>query len=206
MAGRRATQGDTHINTRNAMRWVALLYFELKQYEEAEELWREALASRQATQDDIDISTLNATGRLAQSCFKIERYKEAEEVWLEELACRQAIQGNAHIDTLSVVSSLAGLYGKLGKNKEVEQLQREFQVQLDTSRSDLPMAGKSTISTPHDDDENSSESEAISDPGGDPTYRPSSPTVPRNLFYMRPQSPLNVRAAFGNRPNSWSMF
>ena len=145
-------------------------------------------------------------GRLARSGFKLKRYKEAEEVWQEELAGRQAIQGNTHAGTLIVVSSLAGLYEKLGRYKEVEQLQREFQVQPDTSLSDVPMAEKSTISISYDDDDNSSELEAISDPGGDPTYRPSSPTVPQSLFSMRPQSPLNIRAAFGNKPNSWSMF
>ena len=188
------------------MRWIALLYFELKQYGEAEELWREALASRQATEGDIDISALNMMGRLARSCFKLKRYKEAEDVWLEELAGRQAIQGNTHTDTLIVVSSLAGLYEQLGRYKEVEQLQREFQVQPDTSWSDMPMAEKSTISISYDDDDNSSELEAISDPGGDPAYRPSSLTVPRSSFSMRPQSPFDVRATFGNRPNSWSMF
>jgi hypothetical protein len=123
------------------------------------------------------------------------------------LAGRQSIQGNTHIDTLSIVSSLAGLYEKLGRYEEAGKLRREFQVQPDTSLSDMPMAGRSTISTPHDDDDdNSSEPEAIPDPGGDPTYHPSSPTVPRSPFSMRPQSPFNIRAAFGNKPNSWSMF
>jgi hypothetical protein len=40
LAGHRATQGDTHIDTLIAMGFVTRSCFERKRYEEAEELWR----------------------------------------------------------------------------------------------------------------------------------------------------------------------
>jgi hypothetical protein len=185
---------------------LAEFYENQERYKEAEQLWKEELAGHRATEVDTGFETLNAICSLAELYEELERYEEAELLRKELLAGRRATEGDTGFETLNAICSLAELYEKLERYAEAEQLRRELPADWCSSVGDTPSNQAKDNVKQEDYNPGSVEAGSIPDPGGDPTYNPRSLDTSRPSLAIRPQSPFSMRSAFGNTPNSWSMF
>jgi len=199
----------TYHSTLNPIHSLAKLYNKLERYKEAEQLWKEMLAIHEATGGYINISTQHAIRSLSILYQKFERYEEAEQLWRKTLASHRmtkhqsweySIDDRLGYFTVEALDSLSKLCEKLGRHEESERLKvQDVELMYAT-----PIQAGSV--SEHEDNNPSESGEApASDPGGDPTYSPPSP-MPSASLLPRFQSPFTMRAAFGNKLNSWSMF
>jgi len=142
---------------------------------------------------------------LAKLYEKQGRYEEVRHLWQERLAHLQANDGTGYL-TIYKIRSLAQLYDKLEQHEEAERMWRQIPPELRREWRVQPSAEANIIVEHKDDDPSSVDADSIPDPGGDPTYNAPSFDMPINPLSLRPQSPFTIRAAFRNKPNSWSMF
>src|SRR6266487_213244 len=92
-------------------------------YQEAERLYKEALAMGERVLGDPNKATV--INNLAELYREQGRYPEAEPLMQEALTIRERILGREHPETALSLNSLAGFYQAQGKYKEAELLCRE---------------------------------------------------------------------------------
>lgn len=91
-------------------------------YDEAEELFRKALARNDKVFGPEHIDTLWTVESLATTYYSQGRYEEAEALQQRVLAGRKKVLGNRHTDTMGALNNLALTYQSQSRYKEAEAL------------------------------------------------------------------------------------
>jgi hypothetical protein len=94
---RRATVGEHHKESLDALYWVARSVHDQEHYSEAETFWRELVAARRVILGD---NTLSSLDWLASCIFNLGRCAEAKGIWEEVVEGRREVLGAEHADTL----------------------------------------------------------------------------------------------------------
>ncbi|KAI4147729.1 MAG: hypothetical protein LQ340_005415 [Diploschistes diacapsis] len=97
-------------------------YYDNGQYDEAEELYKRALAGIEEKLGPKHFDTLRMMHDLANVYMKKGRSDEAEELYKRAFAGIEEKLGPKHPDTLTTLQNLAALYRKKGRYDEAEEL------------------------------------------------------------------------------------
>jgi tetratricopeptide (TPR) repeat protein len=117
--------GAEGLETLQNAEWLALLYQDLGQTNEAAELQEKVLEARQRILRHEHCDTLTAMSNLALSYRDLGHTSEAAELQEKELEATQRILGHEHPDTLTSMNNLATSYWDLGQTKEAAELQEK---------------------------------------------------------------------------------
>ncbi|KAJ7143885.1 P-loop containing nucleoside triphosphate hydrolase protein, partial [Mycena epipterygia] len=120
---RRHLLGEDHLDTLEAMFWLAQIYRSLGKFKEAEQLEVVVLKQRRNILGDNHPATLDVMENLAVTYNKLGKLKKAEELEVVVLEKRRDLLGDSHPDTLISMGNLAATYQNLGKLKEAEGLE-----------------------------------------------------------------------------------
>ncbi|KAJ7101194.1 P-loop containing nucleoside triphosphate hydrolase protein [Mycena epipterygia] len=120
---RRDLLGEDHLDTLEAMYWLAWIYRLLGKLKEAEELEVVVLKQRKDILGDNHPDTLHAMENLAATYWSLGKFKEAEKLEVLVLEKRRHVLGNNHPSTFTAMRNLAVIYTELGKLKEAEELE-----------------------------------------------------------------------------------
>jgi tetratricopeptide (TPR) repeat protein len=90
--------------------------------DEAEPMYRQALALREKVLGKEHPDTLTSMNNLAGLLEGQGKYDEAEPIYRQTLALMEKVLGKEHPDTLTSMINFAGLLESRGKNDEAEQL------------------------------------------------------------------------------------
>ncbi len=123
---RRASVGNTHIDTLISMNSLAALLLDQGHLAEAEPLMQEVLALHRRQLGDNHIETIIATNNYATLLKDLGRLAEAEPLQREAYERMRARLGPAHSDTLAAGCNLGTLLLALGRPDEAEPLMREI--------------------------------------------------------------------------------
>ncbi|KAJ7115212.1 P-loop containing nucleoside triphosphate hydrolase protein, partial [Mycena epipterygia] len=121
---RRNLMGGNHLDTLEAMYWLAEIYENLGKSKEAEELEVVVVEQRRHLLGDNHPDTLHAMRNLAVTYGQLGKLNEAEELQVVVLKKWMNLFGDIHPDTLSVMRNLALTYLHRGKRKDAELLAR----------------------------------------------------------------------------------
>ncbi|KAJ7081516.1 P-loop containing nucleoside triphosphate hydrolase protein, partial [Mycena epipterygia] len=119
---RRDLLGEDHLDTLEALFWLAWLYKDLGKLKEAEQLEVGVLQQRRNILGDNHPDTLDVMGNLADTYQRLGKLKEAVELGVSVLAKLRNLLGDNHPDTLATMGNLAITYQSLGRFKEAEEL------------------------------------------------------------------------------------
>jgi serine/threonine protein kinase len=117
--------GTDHPDTLKATENVAITYWYLQRFDQAESLLRQVADGRTALYGTDHSDTLNAMYNLAILMRALGRYEEGESLYRTVLESRRRLLGDEHLHTLSTMTSLANLLTSVGQFAEAEQLQAE---------------------------------------------------------------------------------
>ncbi|KAJ7115203.1 P-loop containing nucleoside triphosphate hydrolase protein, partial [Mycena epipterygia] len=121
---RRNLMGGDHLDTLEAMYWLAEIYKNLCKFKEAEELEVVVVEQRKSLLGDNHPDTLHAMRNLAVTYGELWKSNEAEDLQVVVLKKQMNLFGDTHPDTLSVMRNLALTYLQQGKWKDAELLAR----------------------------------------------------------------------------------
>ncbi|KAJ7115189.1 hypothetical protein C8R44DRAFT_709653 [Mycena epipterygia] len=125
----RNLMGGNHLDTLEAMYWLAEIYRHLGKYKEAEELdvvvveQRRMLEKHRKILGDSHPDTILTMGNLAVTYSKQGRWQEAEELGVLVLEKRRNTLGEDHPKTLQTMGNLAVTYNNQGKCEEAKELE-----------------------------------------------------------------------------------
>ncbi|KAJ7120129.1 hypothetical protein C8R44DRAFT_921127, partial [Mycena epipterygia] len=119
---RRELLGEDHLDTLEAMLWLALIFRNLGKFREAEQLEVVVLKQRRHILGNNHPDTLEVMRNLAVTYEKLGKLNGAEELGIMVLERQRNVLGDHHPDTLMTMGNLAVTYNKLGKLKEAEEL------------------------------------------------------------------------------------
>jgi serine/threonine protein kinase len=114
--------GDEHYMTLYSVTGLARAYMHLEDYEQADELFSEAMEGLQKVRGKEHPETAGCMNGLAVLRTKQKRYDEAESLFSEALNGRQRELGEDHPDTLESMHDLAVLYKEQGDNDKAAKL------------------------------------------------------------------------------------
>ncbi|KAJ6535708.1 hypothetical protein B0H19DRAFT_963611, partial [Mycena capillaripes] len=114
--------GVDHLDTLDAMHWLAMTFGALGQFKKAEALKVVVLEKRIQLLGEDHQQTLWAMHNLAVTYDNLEQFNKAEELKIVVLEKRKRLQGNNHPDTLQAIHSLAVTYDNLGEFNKAEKL------------------------------------------------------------------------------------
>ncbi|KAJ7099119.1 hypothetical protein C8R44DRAFT_354966 [Mycena epipterygia] len=120
---RRDLLGEDHLDTLEAMYWLAWIYRLLGKFKEAEQLEVVVLKQRKDILGDNHPDTLHAMENLAATYWNLGKFKEAEELEVLVLEKRRHVLGDNHPGTFTAMGNLAVIQNELGKFKEAEELE-----------------------------------------------------------------------------------
>ncbi|KAJ7485741.1 hypothetical protein FB451DRAFT_1363568 [Mycena latifolia] len=120
---RRNILGNEHLDTLEAMYWLAWIYRDQGKLIEAEELERIVLKKRKEILGDNHPDTLKIMANLAATYYYLGKLKEAEELQVVVLEKRRHILGDEHQVTLTTVGDVASTYRARGKWQEAAVLE-----------------------------------------------------------------------------------
>ncbi|MEQ8770027.1 MAG: tetratricopeptide repeat-containing serine/threonine-protein kinase [Phycisphaerales bacterium] len=112
---------DLAVAARNALGGV---YFETRQYNKAEPLYREMYEHRLKTRGESHPLTLAALNNVAAALEGLGRYDEAEPMYRKILDAEEEALGVGHPETLVTKHNLAFLLESMGRYEEAEPLYR----------------------------------------------------------------------------------
>ncbi len=92
------------------------------QYQQAEPLYKRALAIREEVLGPKHPNTANSLNNLAYLYFIQGKYEEAEPLYERTLTILEEVHGSKHPNTADCLNNLAGLYHEQGKYEEAEAL------------------------------------------------------------------------------------
>ena len=101
---------------------IARSYLMLGKYEEAEQMYRQALELREAVLGKEHPDTLASIDNLARVFRRQGKHKQAEQMHRQALELTEAVLGKEHPDTLISINNLAVVLSRQGKYKEAEQM------------------------------------------------------------------------------------
>ncbi|KAJ7496391.1 hypothetical protein FB451DRAFT_1549555 [Mycena latifolia] len=101
---------------------LALTYFNLGQYKEAEKLWVTVMMKRKQVLGEDHPDTLRTMYNLALAYFNLGQYKEAEKLRVTVMMKQKQVLGEDHPDTLLTMENVAHTYLCLGQYKEAKKL------------------------------------------------------------------------------------
>ena len=117
--------GLDHLETLECMGVLAVTYYNLGHFKEAEKLDEQVLKTRTELLGAEHPDTLMAMNNLAITYNKTGHLKEAKKLGEQILKTRTELLGAEHPDTLLVMSNLAVTYSQTGHWKEAEKLQEQ---------------------------------------------------------------------------------
>jgi tetratricopeptide (TPR) repeat protein len=133
----RASLGDEHGHTINAMIYLAISYSEAGKEQEALELRGEILEKRRKLFGDDDLNTVSAMANFAASYLELGRDKDALPLLQEVLEKRKKLLGNNQLRTVLAMANLAASYLNLGRDKDAVPLVLEVLKVLKRVHGDL---------------------------------------------------------------------
>ena len=116
----RRVDGDLHWRTLRSVSGLAQVYICMRKYDEAEELFTEALESWRKI-DESHPGTLRSKNGLAVLYKEQARYDEAEPLLLEAVEGQRLKLGDTHPHTLESWKNLIDLYEAWGKPEKAEE-------------------------------------------------------------------------------------
>ncbi|KAJ5738113.1 hypothetical protein N7493_001268 [Penicillium malachiteum] len=105
-----------------ALNSLGLLYSDQGKLQEAEEMFRRALAGREKALGPHHTSTLHTVNNLGNLYSYQGKLLEAEEMFRRALEGREKVLGLDHTSTLGTVNNLGNLYSYQGKLQEAEEM------------------------------------------------------------------------------------
>ncbi|KAJ7099126.1 hypothetical protein C8R44DRAFT_747811 [Mycena epipterygia] len=118
---RRDLLGEDHLDTLEAMYWLAWIYRLLGRFKEAEQLEVMVLKQQKDILGDNHPDTLDVMGNLAMTYERLGKFQVAEELGVSLLEKARSVWGDNHPSTLLAVGNLAVTYKNLGRLKEAEE-------------------------------------------------------------------------------------
>jgi tetratricopeptide (TPR) repeat protein len=116
--------GEGRKELATALNNLARLLEATRRHEEAEALYRRALAIDGTTRSDVDPKVANHLNNLAELHRKEGRYAEAERMFREALALNEAFFGSLHVTVARNLNNLGLLLANTGRHAESEPLLR----------------------------------------------------------------------------------
>ena len=113
--------GPENVNTLTAMHNLALSYWELGQYEKAEDLLKRVIEGKESLFGPEDPETLVSTSPLASIQLDLGRYEEAEKLSYKTLEISTRCLGVEHVGTLNAMRNLSDAYFQQSKFEEAEK-------------------------------------------------------------------------------------
>ena len=104
---------------------LAFLYDSQGRYQEAEDLYQQALDMKKRLLGNQHPSLATGLNNLAALYVSQGRYQEAEPLYKEALEMRKRLLGNQHPDVASSLNNLALLYDNQGRYREAEDLYQQ---------------------------------------------------------------------------------
>jgi eukaryotic-like serine/threonine-protein kinase len=122
---REQTLGRGHPESLETLASLALTRRRQSRFEEAEELYVEAVEGLRATRGGQHPDTLSAMANLGGLYLWLGRFAEAERLFLEAAEGSRRVLGPDHRDTLTAINNLALVYSDQGRRDEAEPLYLE---------------------------------------------------------------------------------
>lgn len=129
---------------------------ELGKYDEAEQMYREALGLYEKVLGREHPDTLTSMNNLALVLDSQGKYEEAEQMHRETLGLCEKVLGREHPSTLSSMNNLANVLDRQGKYEEAEQMRP---VRLGGS-APTEIASATALSSPHSKGKRKSEEDS----------------------------------------------
>jgi tetratricopeptide (TPR) repeat protein len=104
---------------------LGILYSQQEKYNQAEPLFKQALALGQELLGEHDPDIAFSLNNLAELYRNQRRYEEAEPLFKQALAIRQKLLGDHHSDVPRILNNLAKMYSLQRRYKEVEPLLKQ---------------------------------------------------------------------------------
>ena len=118
----RAKAANDDIKLARDLNYLALLYGQMRCYEQAEPLYRQALALRKRLLGDNHPDVATSLHNLANLYRNQGRYNEAEPLYLQVLELDKRLLGDNHPDVATNLNNLAALYHAQRRYEEAEPL------------------------------------------------------------------------------------
>ncbi|KAK0728575.1 hypothetical protein B0T26DRAFT_869597 [Lasiosphaeria miniovina] len=113
------------IGTLKAMSNLAIVIDNQGKYEEAEQIYRQALQLTEKVLGKEHPSTLNSMNNFANMLDRQGKYEEAKQMDRQALQLREKVLGKEHPSTLDSMNNLAIVLDRQGKYEEAEQMHRQ---------------------------------------------------------------------------------
>ncbi|CUA78387.1 Kinesin light chain [Rhizoctonia solani] len=114
--------GPDHPNTLGLMSDVAITYYYLGQYNEAEQMGVQVVSAYKRVLGEDHPDTLTPMGNLAATYSNMGRYNEAKQMEVQIVNTCKRVLGEDHPSTLKSMGNLAMTYRDLGRYNEAEQM------------------------------------------------------------------------------------
>ena len=115
--------GAGSIETARVLTGIADMHVAQKQYEQAEPIYRRALAIFE-TQANADLARADVLNSLASLFYRQRHYGDSEPLFNQALALLERARGPSHTDLLPVLDNLYALYQITGRTERAQLVQR----------------------------------------------------------------------------------
>lgn len=117
---KKRTLGMDDLETISAMDRLAMEYYDLQRFDEAETLLREVIESRKRVQSEYNAETLTSMHQLELTLYCKARYTECEELGVKLIEAKKLVLGEDHQHTIASMYNLGLTYLTVGKLSEAE--------------------------------------------------------------------------------------